>query len=399
MVYVSSFTPVGDLFALQAGSNFLLRRGSAGASESNADAEATASTEEPRQGAQQGVDGGTQKSSNSGWIYVVFGHRLNMFMCVYIGVNHLLAFHAIFLLTADQIMMYNYNWTSRTTVQWQTLLFALLLWPISGLGITAGAHRLWSHRSYDAHAITRFFLMICNSMANQGSIYHWARDHRTHHMHSDTAADPHDSSRGWFYSHMGWLLVEKPEQVRVAGRKVDLRDLQKDAFVMFQKKTDPWWNFAWCFAVPALVAALGWGETLWNGFLYAGVLRIVHSDGGPSPYDPAEAPSESRLVSFLAMGEGWHSWHHAFAFDYATAELDCWQQWNPTKMFIDLMAALGLVTNRKRGHRMWGNRKQQMRDAAQKEGKVLVETLSGPPLCKVRNIKRRLLAPHKQQFL
>lgn len=52
-------------------------------------------------------------------------------------------------------------------VSWKTLLWAFILWPISGLGITAGVHRLWSHRSYDAHWTVRCFLMLANSIANQ----------------------------------------------------------------------------------------------------------------------------------------------------------------------------------------------------------------------------------------
>ena len=63
----------------------------------------------------------------------------------------------------------------------ETLLWAFILWPISGLGITVGVHRLWSHRSYEASFPVRLFLMLANSIANQGSIYHWARDHRVHH--------------------------------------------------------------------------------------------------------------------------------------------------------------------------------------------------------------------------
>ena len=138
---------------------------------------------------------------------------------------------------------------------------------------------------------------------------------------------------------MGWLIVVKPRAVIEAGRKVNMSDLKKDFFVMFQKHADPWWNLVFCFALPAFVCVYGWGESLWNGFLYAGILRyvwvlhctwsvnsIVHSDFGPSVYDENEPPSESRLVAFLALGEGWHSWHHAFAFDYATAELGAWQQ-------------------------------------------------------------------------
>lgn len=98
-------------------------------------------------------------------------------------------------------------------VQWKTLLFAFILWPISGLGITGGVHRLWAHRSYEAHWSVRFFLMLANSIANQGSIFHWARDHRVHHKHSETDADPHNATRGFFYAHIGWLLVKKHPDV------------------------------------------------------------------------------------------------------------------------------------------------------------------------------------------
>ena len=76
--------------------------------------------------------------------------------------------------------------------KWQTLVWAVVLFQGSGIGITGGVHRLWSHRSYKAHWILRTFLMLLCSIANQGSIYHWARDHRTHHKFSETDADPHN---------------------------------------------------------------------------------------------------------------------------------------------------------------------------------------------------------------
>ena len=62
-----------------------------------------------------------------------------------------------------------------------TLLWAFLLWPISGVGITGGVHRLWAHRSYKASFPLRVYLMLVNYIANQGSIWHWSRDHRVHH--------------------------------------------------------------------------------------------------------------------------------------------------------------------------------------------------------------------------
>lgn len=157
----------------------------------------------------------------------------------------------------------------------ETLIFAFLLWPFSGLGITAGVHRLWSHRSYKAGRVVRGFLMLMNSIANQGSIWHWARDHRVHHKHSETDADPHNATRGFFFAHMGWLFVKKHPDVVFEGKKLDFSDLEADGFVVFQRRFDPWFAFFMCFFAPAIFGRWAWGETFWNGFFVAGSLRYV----------------------------------------------------------------------------------------------------------------------------
>ena len=88
--------------------------------------------------------------------------------------------------------------------------------------------------------------MVFNSIANQGTIFHWARDHRLHHKYSDTAADPHDANRGFWFSHVGWLLVKKKKAVIAAGKTINVSDLLSDPVVMFQKRADPFWNLMWC---------------------------------------------------------------------------------------------------------------------------------------------------------
>ena len=81
-----------------------------------------------------------------------------------------------------------------SALKWTTLLLVSQTFFWSEIGITAGSHRLWAHRSYKAHWILRTWLMILTSLANQGTIYHWARDHRVHHKFSETEADPHNVS-------------------------------------------------------------------------------------------------------------------------------------------------------------------------------------------------------------
>ena len=112
-----------------------------------------------------------------------------------------------------------------------------------------------------------------------GSIYHWARDHRVHHKHSEQDADPHNATRGFFFAHMGWLYVKKHPAVVEAGKLLNFDDLKADGTVMFQKRYDPWFTLFMCFVFPALVAKYCWGEEFWPA-LHVG--RRVH----PSPDPP-----------------------------------------------------------------------------------------------------------------
>ncbi len=81
-----------------------------------------------------------------------------------------------------------------SAVKWQTLILVSQTYFWSAIGVTGGLHRLWSHRSFKAHWTVRTWLMFCTSLSNQGTIYHWSRDHRVHHKFSETDADPHNVS-------------------------------------------------------------------------------------------------------------------------------------------------------------------------------------------------------------
>lgn len=103
-------------------------------------------------------------------------------------------------------------------------------------GITVGTHRLWSHRCFKARLPLRVLLTVFQTIAMQSTIYEWVRDHRIHHKFTDTDADPYNSTRGFFFSHMGWLMVRKHPDVIAKGKAFDMKDLEVDAVVMFQKK-------------------------------------------------------------------------------------------------------------------------------------------------------------------
>lgn len=126
---------------------------------------------------------------------------------------------------------------SNATCFSSSLFFAALALGMFGaFGITAGAHRLWSHRAYKAKWPLRVLLMLSQTLAFQNSIYEWVRDHRVHHKFTDTDADPHNARRGFFFSHIGWLMVKKHPDVKQKGQTVDMSDLEHDQVVMFQKK-------------------------------------------------------------------------------------------------------------------------------------------------------------------
>ena len=118
----------------------------------------------------------------------------------------------------------------------QTLIFGYVILMMGTMGVQAGAHRLWAHRSYKANFPLRLILSLLHVMALQNDLYEWCRDHRGHHKWSDTDADPHNATRGFFFSHVGWLLVRKHPEVIRRGKTLDLSDLEADPIVMFQRR-------------------------------------------------------------------------------------------------------------------------------------------------------------------
>ncbi|XP_026296170.1 acyl-CoA Delta(11) desaturase isoform X2 [Apis mellifera] len=221
----------------------------------------------------------------------------------------------------------------------------------TSMGITAGAHRLWCHRTYKAKWPLRFLLMLSQTLAYQNHIYEWVRDHRVHHKFTDTDADPHNARRGFFFSHIGWLLVRKHPDVIKKGATVDMSDLEKDPIVVFQRR----WYYVLlvfvCIIIPVWIPCYFWNEkfiTSWymNLGRYVWTLNstwLVNSAAhmwGMKPYDVNIQPTENLFVSLFAFGEGWHNYHHVFPWDYKTGELGGYKT-NLTTAFIDFCALLG----------------------------------------------------------
>ncbi|EEB11651.1 fatty acid desaturase, putative [Pediculus humanus corporis] len=247
-------------------------------------------------------------------------------------------FYAIYLIGSGQAKLF-------------TTLWNVSLGLCAALGVTAGAHRLWAHKSYKAKWPMRLLLVIFQTMAFQNDIYEWVRDHRVHHKFVDTNADPHNIKRGFFFSHMGWLLIRKHPDVKTKGKTVDMSDLEEDPIVIWQRRTYLIVMPLLCFVMPTLVPYYLVNETFWNAW-YISIFRymlslhitwLVNSAAhiwGVKPYDKNISSSENATVGILAMGEGWHNYHHVFPWDYKAAELGNYNV-NVTTGFIDLCAKIG----------------------------------------------------------
>lgn len=244
-----------------------------------------------------------------------------------------------------------------TSTKLLTTLWGIFVASLAAMGITAGAHRLWAHRSYKAKWPLRLVLMLCQSIAFQNHIYEWVRDHRVHHKFTDSDADPHNAQRGFFFSHIGWLLLRKHPDVMKKGATIDMSDLEQDPIVVWQRRLYIVLMPLCCFIIPMWVPYYFWNETMLNSW-YSTLLRytlslnltwLVNSAAhiwGMKPYDSTIGPTENVSVAICAFGEGWHNYHHVFPWDYKAAELGNYKL-NFTTAFIDFCARLGLVYDRK----------------------------------------------------
>lgn len=231
--------------------------------------------------------------------------------------------------------------------------FAVLLYA-NGLAITTGYHRLWSHRTYDAHWSLRLIFMLFGAMALQNSVLMWASGHRSHHQFVDNDdRDPYSAGRGLWFSHIGWMLRRYPSGETDLS---NVRDLQRDPIVAFQH------NYYYPLAIGLNVLVplgLGWlhGD-LWGVFLLAGVLRLVVSHHltflinsvahafGRQPYSDEHSARDNGWLAFLTYGEGYHNFHHQFAHDYRNGVR--WWHWDPSKWIICSLSWLGLTRKLKR---------------------------------------------------
>lgn len=245
-----------------------------------------------------------------------------------------------------------YLWTHGVGMGVWVAFAILMAW--TGLSITAGYHRLWSHKSYEAHPVVKYILLLGATLAVESSVFDWCSGHRSHHRHvDDEYDDPYSSRRGFWFSHMGWMLRKYP-----SGQYdyKNIPDLKKDKLLALQHKYYGFWVIATNVVVLAMI---GWitGDML-GTFLIAGLLRLVLTHHftffinslchmfGTRPYTDENTARDNGLLAIVTWGEGYHNYHHYFQYDYRNGVK--WWQYDPTKWIIGLLAKVGLASNLKR---------------------------------------------------
>lgn len=235
-----------------------------------------------------------------------------------------------------------------------TVIATVVSLGFCGLSITAGYHRLWAHKTYQAHPVVEFIFAIGGAFALQNSALHWSSDHRVHHKHvDDNDKDPYSAKMGFWHSHIGWML--RDYQANRYHDYTNVRDLQRNKIVMWQHK-----NYL------ALAAATNLGIPLLLGFLHGevlamclsvGVLRLVlnhHSTffinslahiWGKRPYTDKNTARDNGILAFFTYGEGYHNFHHIFETDYRNGIK--WWHYDPTKWLIKACSYIKLTSNLK----------------------------------------------------
>lgn len=235
------------------------------------------------------------------------------------------------------------------------IVMAVLMLGYAGMSITMGYHRMWSHRTFNAHPAIRVILALGGALALQRSAIHWSSDHRVHHHHvDDNDVDPYSARMGFWYSHMGWMIREYHPDAYDDYSNV--KDLMKDPVAVWQHQYYMPLVLIMNIGVTAVLGLLH-GDLL-GTLLLVGVARLTLSQHftffinslahmwGKQPYSDQNTAKDNGWIALITYGEGYHNFHHRFASDYRNGIR--WWQFDPTKWVIKGLSFVGLTTELRR---------------------------------------------------
>jgi stearoyl-CoA desaturase (Delta-9 desaturase) len=246
-------------------------------------------------------------------------------------------------------------------LRWSDAIVFAIMYVTTGLGVTVGFHRLFTHRSFKTSPPARAVFAVLGSAAIEGPVISWVADHRKHHTFSDQEGDPHSphvghdggwrgAFKGLVHAHVGWLFIHTQR----GARKRYARDLLGDPVVSFVDRT----FLVWAVGGLVMAFALGWliGGSFYaglTGLLWGGAVRmlVVHHVTysinslchffGRRRFETGDESRNLFWLSLPTLGESWHNNHHAFPTS-AMHGLRGWEL-DPSALVIRGLEKLGLV--------------------------------------------------------
>ncbi|MBW3653412.1 MAG: fatty acid desaturase [Actinobacteria bacterium] len=248
-------------------------------------------------------------------------------------------------------------------LRWHDLVVFGVIYVLTGLGITVGFHRHFTHRAFKTNRVIRGALAIFGSAAIEGPITAWVADHRKHHAFSDQVGDPHSphvdhghgvrgALRGLAHAHLGWLFLHTQR----ANKRRYAPDLVEDPLIRLIDRCTPLWILLGLAAPFGLGYALGGTlSAALTGLLWGGAVRILLLHHVTFSINSLchffgrrrfETGDESRNLLWLAplsFGEAWHNNHHAFPTSAAHGMRWYERMLDPSALVISALERAGLA--------------------------------------------------------
>lgn len=226
---------------------------------------------------------------------------------------------------------------------WQDWAMCVFLYGSRMFFITGVYHRYFAHRGYKAGRFVTFLFAFAGGTSAQKGALWWASHHRWHHRFSDTNRDPHQASRGFWWSHVGWIISNK------------YNETDYETIKDFSKYPELVWLNKYHLVPPVVLGVVVWligdWSMLFTGFflstvlLYHGTFSInsLTHRFGKARYHTGETSKNSFILALVTLGEGWHNNHHYYA---STANQGFfWWEIDISYYVLRAMSAVGLVSD------------------------------------------------------
>lgn len=258
----------------------------------------------------------------------------------------LLGYHLFLLIALPLYFIY-------FTASWKILLSSAALLYITGLSVTAGYHRLYSHLAYKINPVVEGVLLFFATMATQGSALRWAYEHRCHHAFIDSDKDPYSIKKGFWYAHFLWLF-EKPNEIE----NNVVADLLRNPLLRFQHRFYGILMLAtnllaflflgWCFNDYLGAFLFGWVTRMFFLHHFTWFINSLAHTWGARTFCKEISAVDNYIIALLTFGEGYHNYHHKFAYDYRNGFR--WYHFDPTKWLIWILNKCRLARQLKTVH-------------------------------------------------